>query len=228
MIDGRTRGLLGQFWTWRNRLTSEGRMSAVPPMSGQLAPIAFTNVSEWRGTSRRITVHFAGYGSYAVERHPSDDNRDEDDGALPDSLPLGTLDPVSAAVSALSDSAQDARCERHLPVFDGKRRYDLTVHEGEGTVKLDPSHFSAYAGVALSCRISIKRISGFTARRSARYWDDDGGSWPTIWAAQLEPDMPLVPVRFLASINIGTMVVHLVHAEVRDGGESRPIAGPRP
>lgn len=226
-VDGGTRGLIGRFWTWRLGLTSTG--TALSP--ADLVPAEFDSTSEWRGKPRRTTVRFASAGHYAIERdpvEPSPDRDGESDDELPASLPVGTMDPVAASLAALTASGRDGTCERRIPVFDGKRRYDLIVHDGEGATTLHPSNFSAYAGPALSCRIALDRISGFSARRTAHYWDDDGGNLPTIWAASLAAGLPMVPVRFMAPINIagnlGTMVIHLVHAEVQEGGESRALA----
>jgi hypothetical protein len=73
----------------------------------------------------------------------------------------------------------------------------------------------------------MRRLAGFTKRRYAQYWDDQSSDLPTIWSAALAPGMPLVPVRFLAPIhvagNLGSMMIHLVHAEVREGGSTRTI-----
>ena len=226
-LEGDTRGLIGRFWTWRLGLSSTGVASS----PSDLAPAEFDSTSEWRGKPRRTTVRFTGGGHYAIERDPSEptDERDADtDNTLPTSLPVGTMDPIAASLAALAASGRDGTCERRIPVFDGKRRYDLIVHNDEGTTTLHPSNFSAYAGPALTCRIALDRISGFNARRTAHYWDDDGGNLPVIWAASLASGLPMVPVRFMAPVtivgNVGTMVIHLVHAEVQEKETTRVLA----
>lgn len=224
--EGGTRGAVAQLFTWRSNMRSQGKLSALAPTPVGLAPARFDNVSEWQGKPKRTTLRFTGRGRYAVEHDPvepvSTEPNPED--ALPSSLPIGTLDPVAASVAALSASARDGSCERRISVFDGKRRYDLIVHGRDGVVPLAPSNFSAYSGPALSCSIGINRISGFSKRRAANYWDEASANPPVIWAAQLAPEMPLVPVRLMATINLGTMVVHLVHAELTEGGSTRIIA----
>jgi hypothetical protein len=224
-LEGNTRGLLSRFWTWRLGLSSSGAASS----PADLVPAEFDSTSEWRGKPRRTTLRFTGGGHYAIERDPSEpQDRDADtDDDLPASLPVGTMDPIAASLAALAASGRDGTCERRIPVFDGKRRYDLIVHNDEGTTTLHPSNFSAYAGPALTCRIALDRISGFSARRTAHYWDDNGGNLPVIWAASLASGLPMVPVRFMAPMtiagNVGTMVIHLVHAEVQEKGATHVL-----
>ncbi len=226
MLEGGTRGLLSRFWTWRLGMSSTGAASS----PSDLIPAEFDSTSEWRGKPRRTTVRFAGGGHYVIERDPPESAEDRDneiDDVLPTSLPVGTMDPIAASLAALAASGRDGTCERRIPVFDGKRRYDLIVHDGEGATTLHPSNFSAYTGPALACRIALDRISGFNARRTAHYWDDDGGNLPVIWAASLAAGLPMVPVRFMAPMaiagNVGTMVVHLVRAEVQEKGATRVL-----
>jgi hypothetical protein len=227
-VEGGTRGVVGKLFAWRTHLSSEGGLAASSPLPSGLAPVRFDNVTEWRGKPRRTTLRFMGRGRYAVERDPAEppaSRSGSDDDTMPASLPAGAMDPVAAAVAALAASARDGACERRVPVFDGKRRYDLLVHDGDGPTSLTPSHFSAYAGPALSCRIAIARISGFSKRRrNAGQWDEASGNLPTIWVARLMPDMPLVPVRFMASIDLGTLVLHLMRAEARESGTTRILA----
>lgn len=226
-VDGGTRGLIGQLFTWRMNMGAQGKLESLVPTPSGFAPARFDNLTEWRGKPRRTTLRFIGHGSYEVDRDPSEipEERDPEEGELPVSLPAATMDPVAASLVALSASARDGACERRIPVFDGKRRYDLIVRGGDGETSLPPSNFSAYAGPALSCRIGIMRISGFSKRRNnTQQWDDGSSNPPVIASAKLAPGLPLVPVRFIATINLGTMVVHLVHAELRENGATRTIA----
>lgn len=225
--EGGTRGSVAQLFPWHTSLNSRGKLGAQTPTPNGFAPARFDNVSEWQGKPRRTTLRFTGRGRYAVEHDPAEPpstGRGPDEGALPASLPVGAMDPLTASVAALSASARDGACERRIPVFDGKRRYDLIVRDGDGEVSLPPNNVAAYAGPALSCRIGIKRISGYSKQRNAHYWDETSTNPPAIWSANLAPGMPLVPVKFMATVTFGTMVVHLVHAEFRENGATHTIA----
>jgi hypothetical protein len=225
--EGGTRGSIAQLFPWNTTLSSRGKLGALTPTPNAFAPERFDDVSEWQGKTRRTTLRFTGRGRYVVEHDPAEPpsaESDADEGVLPASLPSGAMDPFAAAVAALSASAQDGACARHIPVFDGKRRYDLIVRDGDGEVNLPPSPVSAYTGPALSCRIGIKRISGYGKRRANHYWDETSTNPPTIWAADLAPGMPLVPVKLMATVVFGTMSANLVHAEVRENGATRTLA----
>ncbi|MEL6318844.1 MAG: DUF3108 domain-containing protein, partial [Pseudomonadota bacterium] len=43
---------------------------------------------------------------------------------------VGALDPIAAIVAAMRPGAPDALCDRRIPVFDGRRRYDFIL-DGE-------------------------------------------------------------------------------------------------
>ncbi|HET9148898.1 MAG TPA: DUF3108 domain-containing protein [Alphaproteobacteria bacterium] len=229
-LQGGTAGFVGRMFPWRAWMDSKGSVASVDPAPTGLTAARFDNVAEWHRKAKRTSVTFENGGRYAIEHDPPESPPDPRDDPLPSSLPSGTLDPVAAAIAALAGSARDGGCERRVPVFDGKRRYDLIVHNGDGLTTLKPNHLSAYRGLALSCRIAIDAISGFSKKRRYVQWGDAGSNTdqPTVWAAWFAPDMPLVPVRFLASVSIGgnesTIMVHLVHAEVRDGHGTRVLA----
>jgi Protein of unknown function (DUF3108) len=220
--DGGTRGNLAQLFAWRTQVLSEGKLGALAPPAG-FAPARFDVMSEWRGNPRRTTLRFLGRGRYAVEHDPAEPPR-SDPAPAPVSLPADVLDPAAAAIAALSASARDGACARRIAVFDGKRRYDLIIRNGDGAISLAPDKHAAYAGPALSCRIGIQRISGFGNVRTPQSWDDGSVDPPTIEAARLAPGMPLVPVRIAATVSLGPVVAHLIHAELREHGATRTLA----
>lgn len=229
-LQGGTAGFIGKMFPWRAWMTSEGGVGSIDPAPTGVIPARFDNVAEWHHKAKRTSVLFEHDGAYAVEHDPPEQPSGSDDDELPSALPSGTKDPVAAAIAALGASARDGGCERRVPVFDGKRRYDLIVHAADGETTLKRSPLSAYGGPALSCRLAIEPISGFSKKRRYVHWEDAGGNnnRPTVWAAQFAPDMPLIPVRFLASVSIGgnisTIVVHLVHAELHEGQSTRVLA----
>ena len=72
-----------------------------------------------------------------------------------------TLDPLSAAVFLTSSStvAQAKPCEAVAPIFDGRRRYDVTFSFVKKTdVRMDNG---VYSGPALVCEIHYNQIAGY-------------------------------------------------------------------
>jgi hypothetical protein len=227
-LAGGTTGLIGRMFSWQADMRSAGGIASAKPAPAGLSSHTFESATSWQGKPRKTTLRFRDDGKYEVALDPPEEAQTvQADGALPAVLPAGTLDPVAASLSALAQSARDGACARQQTVFDGRRYYELVVRDGDGDNVAPPNHLSAYAGPALKCRIAMKRLAGFAKRRYAQYWDDESGALPTIWSAALVRGMPLVPVRFSAPIaiagNIGSLMIHIVRAEVREDGATRTI-----
>jgi hypothetical protein len=227
-LQGGTIGFIGRMFSWQANIRSTGGFASDKPTPTNLAAGTFESANMWQGKPHRTTLRFHDDGRYDVALDPPEEAQTvRADGAPPDVLPAGTLDPVAASIAALTASARDGACARRETVFDGKRYYELIVRDGDGDDVVPPSHLSAYSGPALKCRFAMKRLAGFSTRRYAQFWDDEKGTLPTIWSASIVPEMPLVPVRFLAPINIagnlGSLMAHLVHADVRENGTTKTL-----
>ena len=131
---------------------------------------------------------------------------------VPNDMRRNTIDPLSAALrAAYSAKTREDRlsCEDSIPVFDGRRRYDL-VFKDAGTEVIDGPY---YDGVARKCLASIRRIVGFSRDPFLpRSKDLEGGE---IWFADLVPGWPPVPVRFKTDVGLGNAFVHLASHELR-------------
>lgn len=127
---------------------------------------------------------------------------------LPADVIEGTLDPVSAMISVLDSLARDGRCAGSIPVFDGKRRYDIGAHHlGPGAISA--SRYTSFSGSATRCRLAIQRLAGFSkkSKRSGRM-----PSTIELWLAPVaDVDWP-VPVRMEGESTLGSIVAHLVAA----------------
>jgi hypothetical protein len=227
-VQGGTTGFIGRMFSWQANMRSAGGLASANPSPVGFAASTFESATTWQGKPRKTVLRFHDDGRYDVVLDPPEEAEAVNaDGDAPAVLPAGTLDPVAASIAALAGSTRDGVCARQETVFDGKRYYQLVVRDGDGENVAPPNHLSAYSGPALKCRIAMKRLAGFAKRRYSQYWDDESGSLPTIWSAPLVPDMPMVPVRFLAPINmagnLGSLMIHIVHAELRDGGTTRTI-----
>ena len=209
--EGATQGMIGWLYGWQTRLVAEGL-----DRNGRIAPQRYDAQSNWQGNQRTVQLGFGEGGRYQLERTPPPEPDPDVEGGLPETLPEGTVDPLSLAVAASRSLAENGRCDQTLPVFDGQRRYDLTLtHIDEATLPL--SDYSIYQGPAVRCSISMKRISGFRKSwRSKRQWDASSSA-PTIWIAAIQPDLPPVPVRYDGAIMLGNIVIHLTKADVRTG-----------
>jgi hypothetical protein len=179
-----------------------------------LRPQRYITVNSGRQQPRTMRLDFAPAGAYSVTRDPpGQSDPDAEEVELPSILPAEIFDPLSASLMATRNLAESGRCEQTLPVFDGKRRFDL-IFQDAGQGNLPKSRLSAYAGPATMCIMTMKRISGFSKeRRYAGRWEEEKQEPPTLWVARVREDLPPVPVRFTGAIALGSMVVHLTKVE---------------
>jgi len=208
--EGATQGMIGWLYEWQTRIAAEG-----VDRGGRIEPLRYDIESNWQGNERTAELAFAGDGRYDLERTPPPEPDPDIEGGLPETLPEGTVDPLSLAVAASRALMQNRRCDQTVPVFDGQRRYDLTLrHIDEAT--LLPNDYSVYHGPAVRCSFSMKRISGFRKSWKAKRQPDEASSAPTIWVAAIRPDLPPMPVRYDGAIALGNIVIHLTKADVRE------------
>jgi hypothetical protein len=82
----------------------------------------------------------------------------------PDVVPLreqhlkAVLDPLSA-VMVVSNYASADPCDRRLPIFDGKERFDLVLSY-KGEVKVNEEQPSGQPAIAHVCRVKYRPIAG--------------------------------------------------------------------
>jgi hypothetical protein len=207
--EGGTQGMIGWLYAWQTKLAAEGL-----DRNGSIAPQRYDVESNWQGNLRTVQLGFAENGRYDLQQTPPPEPDPDIEGGLPETLPKGTVDPLSLAVAASRSLAANGRCDQTLPVFDGRRRYDLTLtHVDEAT--LPPNEYSIYQGPAVRCSFRMKRISGFRKSWQSKRQPDSASSAPTIWVAAIRPDLPPVPVRYDGAIALGNIVIHLTRADVR-------------
>jgi hypothetical protein len=207
--EGATQGMVGWLYGWQTKLAAEGI-----DRNGRIEPQRYDIESNWQGNQRTVALDFAGDGHYALEQTPPPEPDPDIEGSLPESLPDGIVDPLSLAVAATRALEENGRCDQTLPVFDGQRRYDLTLkHIDEAT--LPANDYSAYHGPTVRCSFSMNRISGFRKSWKSKRQPDAASSAPTIWVAAIRPDLPPVPVRYDGAIALGNIVIHLTKADVR-------------
>ena len=94
----------------------------------------------------------------------------------PDTVPLreqhlkGVLDPLSA-IMVLSRGSSANPCDRRMPIFDGKERFDL-VFSYKGECKVVEQQPSGQPGVAHVCRVQLP------ADRRPQGRQRDRATWP--------------------------------------------------
>jgi hypothetical protein len=138
---------------------------------------------------------------------------DAEEPAAPELLE-GSLDPATALLAAVRSVAETASCAGPLPVFDGKRRYDVSFANLPRQV-LQKTGSSGFSGEASVCRLKVKPLHGFKpGKRNAL----DG---TMIWFGMAVAQAPPVPVRIETEISLGAVSIELGSARWANQQASR-------
>jgi hypothetical protein len=199
----RSLGLVDALIRFRSNSFSNGRIT-----NNIVSPIRHEAHNMWRGDPRSVVMSYNEEGPDMVEVDPSP----ESDDRLPveDEMKLATVDALSAAlVTSLSAMATANRCNKSVPIYDGRRRYNVHI-----TGEVDQAvEGPVYSGDAYRCELKIERVAGHSRSPWMPQKDDESGD---VWFARLAPAWTPIPVRFEADIGMGSLVIHLVHASGDD------------
>jgi len=149
-----TKGIVSAFWQAKIEASSSGL--AAP---GRLQPSLYDSFSLNRSVQRRhATLTFGPDGPKSLQSDPPyEDSRYP----VSEDQRKRTLDPLSAAVylTSAANAAQGKPCDAAAPIFDGRRRYDVTFSYVKKTdVRMDNG---LYSGPALVCQIHYNQIAGY-------------------------------------------------------------------
>jgi Protein of unknown function (DUF3108) len=141
---------------------------------------------------------------------------------VPPAQQKGTFDPLSAItyfVSGVGSSAENP-CGLTLPVFDGRRRYDVDfVKVKDTTVTMDNG---LYKGKAVLCQMKYKQLAGYKPRVIK-----EGAKFPEIsaWIATFPSSVTgrsyVVPLRVWANTEYGVIAAVATTLKV-DGATPKP------
>lgn len=150
------------------------------------------------GLSSQLQITFNETGPASVLALPPPKRKPD---GLADFHKKGSLDPVSALI-ALSSSGAANPCASNVPVFDGWRRFDITVnYEGETTM----DEKEGYSGPAHKCEGRLTPVAGYSAEAMTKLRDDP--QRVEVWLAPMDAAGFLVPVRIIAPTPYGGAVI---------------------
>ena len=171
-----TRGVLDMLLRGRSNSEVSGRLGRY----GQLVPVDFSTFYKSRGGEQKINIAYDGADPTKVVLDPKTPDV-ENTATMEDRR--GSLDPLSAAVAALIPSRATDLCNRTIPIYDGKRRFDILF------LPPDPKRFDDglpapdWHKPLTRCLGIYERISGFEepATRGQQYfpfdiWFEDSGN----------------------------------------------------
>ena len=203
-VEARTAGFIERFFPFTLEAEAAG-LSA----GADLSPRRFWVANNWRENQRRVEIDYPADGTPVALVVPSAEEDDRD--PVPDDQRRGTLDPISAVLSIVAALARTGNCDAQVPVFDGRRRYDvITEHLGE--VDLKVSDLAPFGGPATRCGVMLEVLGG-AWKKSGRRWREAGRPVVEVFVAPVLAGAPAVPVRIHAQNKLGALRIHLVSAE---------------
>ncbi|TNE35716.1 MAG: DUF3108 domain-containing protein [Alphaproteobacteria bacterium] len=145
-----------------------------------------------------------------------------------------TVDPISAIMYILAGSAvtEGNPCGGKIPIFDGRRRFDMALEYIEHDT-VSTGRKGAYKGEALKCWVGYKKIAGFKPAKTARQASKEAAAksnWPDVYMWLVPHDSSLlVPVRIQAENNLGAFIARAVKMDITTrtelaGGGGAPYA----
>lgn len=125
---------------------------------------------------------------------------------IPPGSTAGTVDPFAALLTILDGLGRGGRCDGTYPVFDGRRRYDLTVKDvGRLNAPADRGP-GTWSGPATGCAISSRPLGGFPIRPTVRTAPN---ARRLVYAARLA-NGSFAPIRIEVETSIGMVVGRLL------------------
>ena len=144
--------------------------------------------------------------------------------ALTDADRRGVADPLTAMlIPAGDDVLASANCDRVLPIFDGRRRYDLAL----SFRRIDKVTIErGYSGQVLVCGVILKPIAGYrTDSLLVKYVA--GRRDMELWFAPITGTSVIAPIRVLMPTLIGTLEIDADQFEMLAPLPTTPTALPQ-
>ncbi len=204
-----TRGLIGRLFPWRTAAQTTGDVNA----RGGLIPRKHVEGSQWR---KHIYTELIEYDAAGVLQT----RRLTDNGALMNSQPTdprlaaGAGDILTATLALLQNITKTNACKGSYTVYDGRRRYDVTLKDA-GAAVLPKSRYSIFQGKTMRCTVKLVPVAGFTKSDQKRGWwaiqsyTEARGKPPTIWVAKAANGMDVI-VRMEIDSAYGAAVANLI------------------
>ncbi|MEI6557349.1 MAG: DUF3108 domain-containing protein [Rhodospirillaceae bacterium] len=180
--------------------------------TGGVMPEGYRSAATWGTRKRETILDFAADGSLKTTIEPP--KVEEGREPVPAEMLKSVLDPVSAVAAMLGAAAAGGPgCAPSVPVFDGRRRFDIHAERQPDAI-LAPASYSAYAGPAVVCQLRFRSLAGgYRDGERSRFWQTDkpGAERPPIelWLAPLREGALPVPVYVAGKSILGWVTAYL-------------------
>lgn len=202
----KTEGIAEQFFETTFALESQGAFSG-----NRVKPARFVSTYTDGDSSRRVELLYRQGTAPTMSADPA-----YEDGFGPNvgaNDVLMTQDPISALLLPVVSNGTSP-CERSLPLFDGRRRYDLQLRPdtpgGVMTEMNGPDE--AYSGPVMRCTVKMIPVAGYERKTLIKLLERDDSI--KVWLAPVEDGRFWVPVRMTLRTPFGGAVMRASRFEV--------------
>jgi hypothetical protein len=202
-MSGRTSALARVVTSGEGSMTATGAVSA-----GKLLPLRYTSKSTADDETLAMTMTFKD--GNVSELEASEPPPGEDRVVLTTEHRRQVLDPLSALLMPAGDGGlSEAACRRVLPVFDGRRRYDLSL-SFKRIEQVTASQ--GYAGPTAVCSVAFQPIAGHRRSSPLLTFLTDGRD-VEMALAPIAGTRLLAPFRITATYMLGNVVMQATRFE---------------
>jgi hypothetical protein len=209
-FDATTKGTIGKLFPWRGIYETEGLTGA------KTTPRSAEAISVWDGESKKVEMRYDSKGNIISRKINGKSeklqNRTE--------LSKDTVDMLTATLIMLQSVEKKSTCNGKVPVFDGKRRFNINFKE-DGKITVKPSKYSIFSGEAMRCVVTVEPVAGFRERDKKRGWlavqehSKSNKALPTLFVARRSKHEPYVPVRMEIKSSYGAVIAHLTGIDIK-------------
>ena len=195
---GRVKGLVRLFTDGEASVRAEGAEA-----DGALQPVAYSQYWVEDDDDETIRVAFSGRAASDISVEPPV-KRPERYVPVEAEHKTGVLDPASAFVWSAPGGATPDICDRTLPLFDGRRRFDLALSYSR--TETFEGRDGSYSGPAVVCAIRYRPIAGHRANRK-QVRELAANDDMEVWMAPAGDGM-VAPVRIRIGTKYGRVVLN--------------------
>jgi hypothetical protein len=219
----KTVGFIGWLMPWSQVAVSEGTLAGL-----ETRPLRHRTEGKFRDRPRLVEIDYRdGHVVNVVVMPPPVDDGGRD--VVPDEMRRGTRDPMSTILAALRQLDESGSCSRTLPVYDGRRRYDL-IFTDRGGKMLQASSYGRFSGAAQQCDFEYVPLRGHERRNPDPATQARQLRKGRTFLANVLPGATRTPVRIEVDGDWGDTVAHLRQFQrvAREATPNRDVASITP
>lgn len=217
-MSGRASGVLRVLASGEGTLTSHGDLK-----DGRLSPTSFA--ANTSSDDDKLDVKMTIADGTVQDLTASAPPPAKDRVAVTDAHRHGIVDPLTALMVPAADTANglsEAACQRTLPIFDGRRRFDLKLAYKRMDVAKADKGYKGYGGPVVVCALTFQPVAGHRASSPlVKYLEDREIE---IAFAPVAGTRVLAPFRISITNMLGNLVVQANRFEVHAPASVRASA----